>query len=101
MSNYRTIMVSSNIAKLYSTITEQKVRAWVESQNKRALAQTHFRPNHSTIDHLVIFTIIIEESRLQGKTLYCWFVDFKRTYDTIPRSELWNIMVEIDMPLKY
>ena len=43
----------------------------------------------------------MEESRLQGKTLYCSFVDFKKAFDTAPLSELWNRMVEIDMPLKY
>ena len=43
----------------------------------------------------------MEESRLQGKTLYCCFVDFKKAFDSVPRSELWNRMVEIDMPLEY
>ena len=49
---------------------EQKVSAWVESQNKRALGQAGFRPKHSTVDHLVTLRVIMEESRLQGKTLY-------------------------------
>ena len=43
----------------------------------------------------------MEESRLQGKTLYCCFVDFKKAFDTVPKSERWNRMVEIDMPLEY
>ena len=43
----------------------------------------------------------MEESRLQGKTLYCCFVDFKKAFDTVPRSELWNRMVEIDMSIEY
>ena len=43
----------------------------------------------------------MEESRLQGKTLYYCFVDFKKAFDTISRSGLWNRMVEIGMPLEY
>ena len=43
----------------------------------------------------------MEESRLQGKTLYCCFVDFKKAFDIVPQSELWNRMAEIDMPLEY
>ena len=46
-------MVSSTIAKLYSTTMEKKVSAWAESQNKQALGQASFRPNHSPVDHLV------------------------------------------------
>ena len=43
----------------------------------------------------------MEESLLQGKTRYCCFVYFKKSFDTVPRSERWNIMVEIGMPLEY
>ena len=79
---------------------EQKISTWTESTNKRTLGQAGFRPKHATVDHLVTLRVIKEESRLQGKTLYCGFVDFKKAFDTVPRSELWNRMVEIDMPLK-
>ena len=62
VSNYRTIMVSSTIAKLYNAIMEQKVSAhWVISQNKQELGQVGFRPKHSTIDHLVTLRVIMEE----------------------------------------
>ena len=37
VSNYRSIMVSSTIAKLNKTIMELKVSAWVESHNNQAL----------------------------------------------------------------
>ena len=101
VSNYRTIMVSLTIAKLYCTIMEKKISTWVESTRKRPLGQARFRPEHSTMDHLVTLRVIMEESRLQGKTLYFCFVDFQKAFNTIPRSELWNRMIEIDMPLEY
>ena len=101
VSNYHTIMGSSIIANLYSTIMEQAVSAWAESQNKWALGQADFRPKHSTVDHLVTLRVIMKESRLQWKTLYYCFVDFRKTFDIIPQSELWNRMMEIDMPLEY
>ena len=83
-SNYRTIMVSSTIAKVSSTIMEQKISTWAESTSKRALGQAGFRPKHSTVDHLVTLRVIMEESQL-GKTLYCCFVDFKKAFDNVPR----------------
>ena len=63
-------MVSATIAELYSTIMEQKA----ESQNKQALGHVGFRSKHSTIEDLVTLSVIMEESCLQGKTLYCFFV---------------------------
>ena len=76
VSNYRTIMMSSTIARLYSTIMKQKVSGWAKCLNKQALGQARFRPKHSTVDHLVTSRVIMKESRLQGKTFYCCFVDF-------------------------
>ena len=61
-------MVSSTIAKLYSTTMEKKVSAWAESQNKQALGHVGFRSKHSTIEDLVTLSVIMEESCLQGKT---------------------------------
>ena len=94
-------MVSSTIAKLYSTIIEQNISTWSESTSKKAVGQVGFRPKHSIVDHLVTLRVIMQESRLQGKTLYCCFVDFKKVFDTVPRSELYYRMVEIDMSLGY
>ena len=39
-------MVRSTIAKLYSTVMEQKVKPWAESQNKQPLGQQ--RSKHTT-----------------------------------------------------
>ena len=43
----------------------------------------------------------MEQSQLQGKTLYSFFVELKKSLDILPRSGLWNRMVEIGMPLEY
>ena len=50
VSNYHTIIVSSTIAKLCSTIMEQKISTWAKSTSKRALGQAGFRPKHSIVD---------------------------------------------------
>ena len=63
---------------------EQKISVWAESASKRAPGQAGFRPKHSIVDHLVILRVIMEESRLQGKTLHCCFLYFKKAFDTEP-----------------
>jgi hypothetical protein len=57
-SNYRTIMISPILAKLYRIILEKKISIWLESHGKRAKGQVRFRRYHSTVDHLVTFRII-------------------------------------------
>ena len=87
--------------KLYSDIIEQSISSWAEHRHIQALGQEGFRPNvYSRIHHLVTLRVTMEESRLQGKMLYCSIDDFKNTFD-IPRNELWKRMIEIGMPLEY
>ena len=83
LTNYRTIMVSSVMTKLFSTIVEMQLSKWAENNNKTAQGQAGFHPSHNTTDHLVTL-------RLEGATLYCCFVDFKKAFDTVPRARLWQ-----------
>ena len=77
---------------------EMKISAWAESNNKRAHGQAGFRKSHSTIDHLVTLRVLMEESCLAGKGLYCCFVDFKKAFDMVPRTNLWKRMEELQVP---
>ena len=76
VNNYQTIMVGSLMEKLFGCIMEMKLNTWVKENNKRTLGQADLRKHRSTIDHLVTLQVLMEESRLKGKKLYCCFVDF-------------------------
>ena len=101
VSNYRTIMVGSIMAKLFGCIMEMKISEWAELNNKRAHGQAGFRKHHNTIDHLVTLRVLMEESRLKGKKLYCCFVDFKKAFDMVPRNNLWKRMEELQVPIEF
>jgi hypothetical protein len=83
-SNYRTIMISPILAKLYGIIFKKKIYIWLESHGKRAKGQAEFRRYHSTMDHLVTFRIIADELcntkaiffvvLLSLKNLLTWFL---------------------------
>jgi hypothetical protein len=54
---------------------------------------------HSTVDHLVTFRIIAEEFCNTKTNLFCYFVDFRKYFDMVPRKNLWNRLEEIKVPL--
>jgi hypothetical protein len=60
-SNYRNIMISPILAKIYKTILEKKISIWLEIHRKRDKGQARFRCYHSIMDHLVTLRIIVEE----------------------------------------
>ena len=99
-SNYRTIMTSPPLAKLYGIILENKLSIWLESEEKQAKGQAGFRRQHSTTNHLVMLRIIVEECCNDKGNLLCCFVDFRKAFDMVPRNNLWNILEELNVPFE-
>ena len=93
-------MISSILAKLYGIILEKTIILWLESHGKRDKCQAGLRRYHSTMDHLVTFRIIAEEFYNTKTNLFCCFVDFRKSFDTVPRKNLWNRLEEIKVPLE-
>ena len=77
-------MISSIMAKLYSTIIQLKISSYAE--HKQALGHASFRTRLSTINQLDTLRAMREERRQQGKTLSCCFVDFKKANDIVPKE---------------
>jgi hypothetical protein len=52
------------------------------------------------VDHLVTFRIIAEEFRNTKTNLFCCFVDFRNSFEMVPRKNLWNRLEEIKVLLE-
>ena len=87
LCNYHTIIVSPIMTKLFGCILEMK-QVYVQSSTIDTLVlvagTTSFQQAHSTIGHLVTLSVHMEECRLVGKDLHCFFVYFKKTFDMVP-----------------
>jgi hypothetical protein len=93
-------MISSPLAKLYEFFLEKKIRVWLESHGKIDKDKARFMSYHSTMDHLVILTIFIEECRNNKTNILCCFIDFRKYFDIVPKTNLWNRLEEISVPLE-
>jgi hypothetical protein len=94
-SNYKTIMINPLFAKLFRSMLENRISRWVEERDKRAKEQAGFRPKHSMIDHVITLRHIIEKVWEKKEEVFCCFVDFKKSFDRVPREKLWHRMVEL------
>jgi hypothetical protein len=50
------------------------------------------------VDHLVTLRIIAEECHNNKTNLLCCSVDFRKAFDTIPRTNLWNRLEALKVP---
>ena len=44
--------------------------------------------------------IIVEECRDDKSNLFCFFGDFRKAFDTVPRNNLWIILEELKVPFE-
>ena len=44
--------------------------------------------------------IIVEDCRNDKSNFLCFFVDFIKSFDTVPRNNLWNILEELKVPFE-
>jgi hypothetical protein len=66
--------------------------------------QCGFVKEKSTVDHIFTLRQTMEkynEFEDQYKNLYIVFVDYKQTYDSVNRKELWKAMILFGIPQKY
>ncbi len=91
--NYRGIMVGPIIAKLFAMILDKRLNEWAEQHGLHAKGQAGFRKDYCTTNQLFILQTLIEQSKAKKKPLYCYFVDLKNAFDTVPCEVLWQVLV--------
>ena len=92
-NNYRGISLLSTFSKLYTSILNNRLTFWAESYEKIVESQAGFRKGYSTTDNIFILQSVIQRyiSRIRGK-LYAVFVDFRKAFDFVYRTQLWSIL---------
>jgi hypothetical protein len=90
--NYMGITIGPVLAKVFTMILESRISQWAETNDLCAKGQASFRKDFRTIDNLFILRTLTEQARFQKKKLYTCFVDFKKTFDTVPRDLLWQVL---------
>jgi hypothetical protein len=90
--NYMGIMVGPILAKLFVMILDKRLSEWAKKHGLRAKGQDGLRKDYHTIDQFFILRTFIEQNKAKKKSLYCCFVDFKKTFDTVLHEVLWQVL---------
>ena len=68
--------------KLLAQLIEKRLREYVPPSRE----QMDFNPGHGTRDNVFVLSSIVKSYKYQG--LYCAFVDFKGTFDSVDIQDL-------------
>ena len=92
--NYRGITLLSCLGKLFSSLINGRLQAFLDKNDGMTEAQAGFRAGYSTLDHIFTLHMVTNMYLSRKKRLYCAFVDFKKAFDMVDRAILWKKLVE-------
>jgi hypothetical protein len=95
--NYRGIMIRPILAKLFAMILDKRLNKWAKQHGLCAKGQAGFHKDYHTTNQLFILRTLIEQSKAKKKPFYCYFMDFKKAFDTVPREVLWQVLAGLEV----
>ena len=87
-------------SKLFTTCLNNRLYSYVEHQILGE-EQAGFRQGYSTIDHLFVLQNVIEMYQSVHKRVYCAFIDYRKAFDSIDRSFLWQKLLAYNINGKF
>ena len=97
MDDYRGITVGCALSKLYSMVMLQRLDNWAEKGGYRAMGQAGFRKGRGTADNAFVLNHMIEKYEAKKSPIYVAFIDFRKAYDCVNRSLLWESLSSIGL----
>ncbi len=87
--NYRGIALLSCLGKLFTSLLNNRITDFVESNKILIENQAGFRRGYGTVDHIFVFKCLIDILGSDRRKLVCAFVDYQKAFDSIWRDGLW------------
>ena len=87
-NNYRGITIISNLAKIFTSVLNNRLLKWSTVNNVITDSQFGFRPGFSTSDAIFALHSLISIFLNAKKKLFCCFVDYKKAFDSVNRFKL-------------
>lgn len=97
--NYRPISVLPILYKCFSKLVCGRIRDTLERAQSRD--QAVFRAGFSCDDHLFAIMMVTDRHREYNRPLWVAAVDFKKAFDTIGHTSLWEALREHGVPVAY
>ena len=95
-NNYRGISLLSTTYKILSNILLSRLIPYAEE-----VIGDHecgFRRNKATSNHIFCIRQILEKEWEYNEAVHQLFIDFKKSYDSVRREVLYNILIEFGTP---
>lgn len=90
--SYRGISLMPTIAKIFTSIINNRLKQYLESNSLLCDEQNGFRENRSCLDHIFSVSTILRNRLSNKKDTFTCFVDFAKAFDSVNHKILWSIL---------
>jgi hypothetical protein len=88
--NQRCITIGSLVSKVFSMLIEKCLTRYLEDNGLRSKYQGGFRPGRGTTEQIFILNHLLEAAKHTHQPVHCAFVHFRKAFDTVRHSHLWE-----------
>ena len=96
--NYRGIALLDVVYKIFASIIKKRIEPYIESELGEY--QGGFRKNRATTDQVFTLKQILISCYEYSLPVHMLFIDFKKAYDSVKRTEVIDILKEYKVPAK-
>ena len=99
-NNYRGISLVAHAGKVLLKIVASRLSNYCEDRGILLKEQCGFRPARSTVDMQFVMRRLQELGRERKIPLYMCFVDLQKTYESVDRELLWQVLTRFGISAK-
>ena len=96
--NYRGMSLVSQAGKVLLKVDARRPSAYCEVKGLLPEEQCGFRSDRSTTDMMFVVRRLQEIGRKAGVSVFMYFIDLQKAYDTVDRILLWRVLTRIGVP---
>ncbi|XP_075744098.1 uncharacterized protein LOC142802898 [Rhipicephalus microplus] len=98
LGDYRPIMVTSVLYRLFAQVLKVWMSGWAEKRGIPSELQNGFRRKRRLEDNLFMLTQTIEVAGRESRGLLGCFLDVAKAYDSVPNEEFFHQLDQRQMP---
>ena len=100
-SNFRPISLLSCLGKVFTSILNSRLTAFLDENDVLNENQAGFREGYATIDHILTLHLLLDYMKFNKNTMFCCFMDLSKAYDKINRIKLFQKLELFDIKGKF
>jgi hypothetical protein len=99
-SNYRSLAIENPFLKIFTSLIHHRLSNFAESSSLLPDFQFGFRSGHSTTSAILLLQNAINKSLSAKQKVFSCFVDFKKAFDLVNRTKLFEKLQFFGIPFK-